>query len=270
MTAASISVPEATAVPEPFVLGTEPDPTSVMGRRIGAYVLDGLLALLLTLLAVLATGGLSEQRGLTGCTSADGAICLQGGDRVYLVEGTPALALFLVPLAYAVVMSVLVQGRTGATPGKAVFGVRVVDSDGRAPGVGRAFVRTLLLPIDLIGCVVPLVGPITAFSSRGHRRVGDMAAHTFVVDRWATGRAIAMPAAMAPAGPIGPGAAAPPMQPPTASAPPPPGPRPPSPPRSQPVTEPQWDPSRGTYVVWDPSRGQWLAYDQGVGLWREL
>ncbi len=272
--------PEAPDPPAPFVLGTAPDPTAVMGRRIGAYVLDGLLALLLTLLAVLATGGLDEQQGLSGCPSVDGAICLQGGGRVYLVEGASAWSLVLVPLAYAVVVSVLVQGRTGATPGKAAFGVRVVDPDGRGPGIGRAFVRTLLLPIDLIGCVVPLVGPIAAFTSRGHRRVGDMAAHTFVVDRSATGRAIVMPAAPAPPNPPGPAPGAPPHPPstwlPSAATPPPPpadggwAPPPPGAPRAPSATEPQWDATRGTYVVWDPSRRQWLAFDQSVGLWRQL
>ena len=262
---------EAPDPPAPLVLGTGPDPTAVMGRRVGAYLIDGLLVVLLTLLAVLATGGLSEQKGLSDCTSVDGVICLQGGDRVYLVEGAPAWALFLVPLAYAVVISVLIQGRTGATPGKAAFGVRVVDPGGRGPGVVRAFVRTLLLPVDLIGCVVPLVGPITASVSRGHRRVGDMAAHTFVVDRATTGRAIVMPAALAPPLPPGPAPGAlpanPPSTPPPPTAPPPP---PPAAPRAPSATEPQWDTTRGTYVVWDPSRRQWLAYDQSVGLWRQL
>ena len=266
--------PEAPDPPAPFVLGTGPDPTAVMGRRVGAYLLDGLLV------APAHPPGRAghrraerADRGCPDCTSVDGAICLQGGDRVYLVEGAPAWALFLVPLAYAVVISVLIQGRTGATPGKAAFGVRVVDPGGRGPGVGRAFVRTLLLPVDLIGCVVPLVGPITASVSRGHRRVGDMAAHTFVVDRATTGRAIVMPAALAPPLPPGPAPGALPANPPSTPPPtPPPLPPPPPPaaPRAPSATEPQWDTTRGTYVVWDPSRRQWLAYDQSVGLWRQL
>jgi uncharacterized RDD family membrane protein YckC len=224
---------------QPFVIGSWNDPTGVMGRRIGAFALDALLGLLLTLLAILATGGLTEERGATSCTQFPGTLCLALDQRV--VTGTTATtwSILLVPLLYALVFSVVVQGLTGATPGKAVFGVRVVDAEGRRPGLGRAAARTVLLLVDLLPCCLPLVGLLTASTSAGHRRVGDMVATTFVLDRRDAGRPLERPVPAAAPAPYAP-------------------------------PEPQWDPARNTYVVWDPTRGTWLAFDSAAGLWREI
>ena len=75
------------------------------------------------------------------------------------------------------------QGATGRTPGKAVFGLKVVNEQGGNPGFGRGLVRTLLWIVDGQPCGIPLVGFITGLTTKGHRRVGDMAAKTFVVGK---------------------------------------------------------------------------------------
>jgi uncharacterized RDD family membrane protein YckC len=242
----------ATPEPEPepptsptFVLGDGRDPTAVMGRRIGAYLLDGLLVLLFTMLAVLAGDGITERPELTSCAFQSG-VCVDLGDGVYTVAWSSTWVLYVVPLLYALLLSCLVQGVTGATPGKFAFGLRVVDPAGGRPGVGRAFVRTLFLVVDNIGCGLPLVGLITALASTGHRRVGDMVARTFVVDRHDTGRSIELPPT------------------PRSATSPPPSPSPPPPPR------PQWDPARQAYVLWDPARQRWLVHDPARQQWTDL
>jgi uncharacterized RDD family membrane protein YckC len=71
------------------------------------------------------------------------------------------------------------QAVFGQTLGKALFDVRVVDEYGRQPGVGRIFLRTILLWIDYL----LFIGPIAIIlSGRGRRqRIGDMVAGTYVV-----------------------------------------------------------------------------------------
>lgn len=252
----------------PFVIGSWNDPTGVMGRRIGAFVLDVLLSVLLTLLAVLAAGGFEEQQGAISCTQFPGTVCLSLNENVFTGTTATTWAILLTPLLYALFFSVIVQGRTGATPGKALFELRVVDAEGQGPGLGRAAGRTVFLLIDGLPCCLPLVGLITASTSAGHRRVGDMVATTFVVDRHDTGRSVLMPGqvrtptGLPPAGVPGGFVAAPLAGVPVGA------PAPPGPPQPQP--QPQWDATRGTYVLWDPARGTWLAFDQEAGVWRAI
>jgi uncharacterized RDD family membrane protein YckC len=237
-----------------------------MGRRIGAHVLDGLLPLVVALVAILAFVDIRERPGLGSCRGVSG-LCAQLDDTVYTSGFAPLWLLWGIPLAYGIFFGVVVQGLTGATPGKLAFGVRTVRADGGRPGVGKALVRWLLLVVDGIGCGLPLVGLITALVSKGHRRVGDMVASTFVVDRHDTDRPIILPGAVSPT--MAPGLHSPaPFTPaPFAGAPPFAGarPGPPSPPPT-----PQWDADRGTYVLWDPAQQRWLAYDPDRQEWRDL
>jgi uncharacterized RDD family membrane protein YckC len=194
---------------------------------------------LLTMLAVLTRGGITERPDLSSCALQSG-LCVDLGDDVYTAGWSSSWVLYVVPVAYALLVSTLVQGLTGATPGKLAFGLRVIGADGGRPGVRRAFVRTLLLVVDNLGCGLPLVGLVTALVSTGHRRVGDMAARTFVVDRHDTGRAVELPQATPPV---------------TAPLPPP---------------GPQWDPARQAYVLWDPARRRWLVHDPARQQWVDL
>jgi len=91
-------------------------------------------------------------------------------------------------LLYVLLNSVVLQGTTGATGGKFLTGARVVKDDGNyPPGMGRALVRTILLVVDLIELILPL-GLWVAMFSRGHRRIGDMVANTYVVKAPYAGR----------------------------------------------------------------------------------
>ena len=177
----------------PAYTGAPSDPTAVMGRRTGAWIVDFVLWLVLgaflgpTPLSPLAEYVDTNDFPGVDCADVERAndvsSCVEIGDRLYFVEGGEAGIAFVVawiiaPLAYAAV-----QGATGRSPGKALFGVRAVDEFGSPPGFGKSLVRTLLWVVDGIPCIIPLVGFITGLTSSGHRRVGDMVAKTFVVGK---------------------------------------------------------------------------------------
>lgn len=104
---------------------------------------------------------------------------LELGDSTYVVDFN-SLWVWAIPILYYVAMMIVLAGLTGWTIGKVLAGVRLVRGDGRVPGVGRALVRSLVFWIGDLGGLIGL--PVAVFS-KGHRRLGDMAAGTFVVDR---------------------------------------------------------------------------------------
>jgi uncharacterized RDD family membrane protein YckC len=71
------------------------------------------------------------------------------------------------------------EGRWGIAPGKWVVGIRVLGTDLRPCGFGRALVRNLLKFID--GFFNSMVGILLAALTENWQRVGDMAARTVVV-----------------------------------------------------------------------------------------
>ena len=189
------------------------DPTEVIGRRISAFLIDTLLVsgVSVAIFAALKTHsytnaptGACQQLRDNGYSSP----CVQLGAHVYTWGGGRfALALLLSVLA-SLVNHVLLQGTTGATLGKMMLGLRVVDGSGRVCGVGRAIVRWLFLIVDQFFCF--LVGLITMLVTRPHRRVGDMVAGTYVVSTADVGRPVVPQAAMPPYAYAGQGAWTPP------------------------------------------------------------
>lgn len=136
--------------------------TRVVGRRVLAIIIDGVLlgvvTSLVTLPAALAQGG------------GDGNVVsgLLGG-----VAALISLALFFGYYTY-------MEGRYGQTLGKMALGIRVVREDGLgAPGFGRAALRTVLRIVD--GIAAYLVGFIVVLVSDKNQRLGDMVANTLVV-----------------------------------------------------------------------------------------
>ncbi|MGH9229491.1 MAG: RDD family protein [Acidimicrobiales bacterium] len=169
-----------------------------MGRRVGAWVVDSVV--ILAPAVALFTNDLEyleesdlDQSGMDFCEDymdQEEGVCVDVGDRVYFSDGVP-VAPWAVALGLGILIYVLIQGLRGWTPGKLLFGIRAVAGDGRAPGIGRAIIRWLLFIVD--GLCAGLVGLIVALTSKGHRRVGDMAAKTFVVDSKYMGQRIVVP-----------------------------------------------------------------------------
>lgn len=287
--AAPYSVPGAV----PPAPGAE-DPTKVMWRRVFAFLVDFLI--LVVPFSLIVTNGLeyldTDDLSMPAGDFCDAflerfdGVCVQVGDQVYFDEGLDAV---LVPWAVTLLAGFLIhavlQGVTGMTVGKAIFGLRTVKEDGTPPGVARALGRWALLVVD--GFFFGIVGLICAGTTPGHRRVGDMAVKTLVVRREAAGQPVVVPglttAFTSPYGQTW-GQAAPPPgggwgtdpqagwgapqadagwgTPPqdggwgAASA------------QSAPSADgPQWDEARGTYIQWDKDQQRWLQWDDTAKRW---
>jgi uncharacterized RDD family membrane protein YckC len=234
------------------------DPTQVIGRRIGAYVIDTVLtsgvSLAIwrstTLYKYSAPGVSNACQELRSRGDVVVGHCFQAGDTVYTWTGSGPLLTLVVGVLIGLANSVVLQGITGASVGKMATGLRVVNARGELCGFGRALVRWIFLFVDSF-CFL-LVGLITVVVTRPHRRVGDMVAGTFVVGAADAGQPIGQPVGGLPPGwtpPLaGPGAAPgwgsappswpppPPSQaPPSWGAPPPPAPPPPPPAQAPPT-----------------------------------
>ncbi len=83
-------------------------------------------------------------------------------------------ATLAVGVAVALVYVWLSEAFVGTTIWKLAFGLHVYNPHGRMVGLGRAFVRNLLRPLDLL-----VIGGILAMLP-GHRRLGDLAGGTVV------------------------------------------------------------------------------------------
>jgi uncharacterized RDD family membrane protein YckC len=138
------------------------DSTEVVGRRIGALIIDAVLLAVVFFVVGLASGGGHS-----------------GNGRASITLGSSATLVFLgITLAYFFIC----EGMTGQTLGKRLLGIRVVSADGSRASWGQALGRTLLRVVDSLP-ILYIVGLITVLATgRGRRqRVGDLAAHTLVV-----------------------------------------------------------------------------------------
>jgi uncharacterized RDD family membrane protein YckC len=309
-----------TTAPYPTVIPAGPsDPTDVMGRRIGAYLIDSLvptiLAFVVGFIMFFSSGTRIEGAGTDFCERVNGTVftfdddpivdrfrdgytCLQlDSDAVVVSDddtrrafGVGFLIWLLAPLNYFIL-----QGTTGASVGKHLFGLRVVRDEGQIAGFGRNAGRTLMLFVDAWFCA--LVGLITALVTHPHRRVGDMVAGTYVIGKDRVGTPIptagvsapptwqAPPPTWTPYQPPGAPAAGPPTwgatpgtasmdepvaegrEPDEGEAPPDAPPPPPSPANLPPGAEMRWDERWNAWLYWDPNARRWLRHDRTTNQW---
>jgi uncharacterized RDD family membrane protein YckC len=135
----------------------------VTGRRVVATLIDGLILGFIY----------SAFRGFSGAPPAGNDTGVL--DYAGLNAGTGAGWFVVAALYY-----ILLEGFFGRTVGKWVTGIKVIkEATGEVPGVGNAFLRTILRLID--GFFSYLVGFIVVINSSRRRRLGDMAANTLVV-----------------------------------------------------------------------------------------
>lgn len=293
------------------------DPTDVVGRRIGAYVLDSLLMGVIAAALVVPmflSASVEAPSGSVDCVNDSGfnsfetnrdrpatgpAMCFDNGDTVRYIpageENAFTAKVYGIAGALSFVDLVLIQAFLGGSFGKLMLGLRVVREDGRRAGIGWMALRWVLLFIDSICCFLP--GAVLVFTTKGHRRLGDMAAGTFVVRRESTGQPLSVPGVNAPsldgsggAG-YGPGyqpggygggyqggyqggygqpswptpgspAAGSPWTPPAAGA--------PSPSGAPSGDGPTWDPARDAYIQYDREQGAWLQWNDDAREWRPI
>ncbi len=140
-------------------------------RRACAEIIDALIFALPMLAAVLVMfiSGVMAQ-----VTSGDGnplgmLVVIMGALGGMMLYGIATLAIYAI-----------LEGRYGATPGKWLLGIRVLDEERLRPcGFWRALVRNLLRFVD--GFFYYLVGLLLAAFTERWQRVGDMVARTVVV-----------------------------------------------------------------------------------------
>ena len=93
-------------------------------------------------------------------------------------EGTLFVILFaILALATFVGSFMILQGLTGYTPGKWLLGIRVVNAEGRPPGVAAGMKHTLPLLLEWYG----LIGAFAISLHEHGQRFGDRWAGTYVV-----------------------------------------------------------------------------------------
>lgn len=117
---------------------------------IGVLMLVGILALVIQLSSVLGDGGTN------------------------IASGVQMLASFFIFWLYPVVFE---AGKRGATIGKRATGLRVVNEAGTQIGWGQSMIRNFLRMIEVF---LPLL-PLVSFFHPRFRRLGDLAAGTYVV-----------------------------------------------------------------------------------------
>jgi len=263
--------------------GALTDPTKIMGSRIGAYILDLLLGtvVVIGLLFVLDAGKVdtieggstaaaqqicdeinsSLQRDIDGdvVVGADDRVCFPLGDTARVATGDDFNQIQLHAwggfLTFGILNYVVLSAIAGGTIGKLLFGLRVVTAHGTRAGLGRNLLRWVLLIVDALCCYF-LPGLIVAMKSKGHRRIGDMAAGTYVVHRSAEGRLLHIPGHLIVKGRHEYGSFGP------------------APVAAEPtlvtgggIDAPVFDPSRNTYVRYDQVSGNWFQWDDTSQSW---
>jgi uncharacterized RDD family membrane protein YckC len=164
-----------------------PDETRVVVRRCVAWVLDVLGLAVILVVVVWVTGDVER---VPNCdTIPAGRSCFAYGDDSILVNSRSLVWFFVSLVVMTALVIVLPQAIAGATAGKTAMGIRVVRRDGSPPGVVRSTIRVIAWIVDGIALILP-VALWSAIVTPGHRRVGDLAAGTFVVRRHAMGRPV--------------------------------------------------------------------------------
>ena len=148
----------------PRVLRLSPEvelTVATWGRRAAAMLLDALVSMFLWLLVL----------------------------RVVLLvhefdDESASLPAVIMGLHVAVIFAyfVITEGLTGQTLGKRLLNIMVAGQDGRRATLGGIAVRNLLRPPPLIVPVAYLVGSIVLLITPRWQRLGDLLAHTVVVE----------------------------------------------------------------------------------------
>jgi uncharacterized RDD family membrane protein YckC len=156
-------------------------PTSVAGQRFASYLIDYLvIAAAVAIFWLLLTDKIPKDQVAPDSGGFD------IGDKRYAFSeenaGKRTLWLLLSIGAVAVV-SIVLPGLKGTSPGRAATGIRLVDAEGRPPGILRALGRWVLWVVDAFPWFVPLVGWICVLATEKNQRVGDMATNTYTVKK---------------------------------------------------------------------------------------
>jgi uncharacterized RDD family membrane protein YckC len=107
--------------------------------------------------------------------------------------GLISISIFLLEWFYPVLFEVL---RGGVTPGKQIFGIKVLMDDGTPIGWQASILRNLLRAVDFLP-LFNVTGLITMVMTKNFQRLGDIAAGTLTVYESTRGSVGDLPAAPA-------------------------------------------------------------------------
>src|SRR5260221_4810584 len=133
-----------------------------VGRRFVATLVDSILYLIVFVVVAVVSGNAQAS----------------GGSASASLSGAPALILDILFFLYYIVLEAVL----GATLGKLLLGLRVVNVDGSRIGWGASIIRNLLRIIDALPFFY-LLGAILIWTSPQRQRLGDRVAQTVVVLR---------------------------------------------------------------------------------------
>lgn len=150
-----------------YATPTRETPYQGVAIRFVAILIDFIIIAIITSLATF-----PFQSGLSVDTTT-GAVSIQP------VFYASIILTFAIDLLYYT----LLLGHYGQTVGKMAVKIKVVREEDLSPiSYGAAFIRSILLYIDVIPYVIPyLLGAILIWTSDKKQRLGDRAAHTVVV-----------------------------------------------------------------------------------------
>jgi uncharacterized RDD family membrane protein YckC len=155
------------------------NPTDVVGRRIGGYIID-----LLIFVAIGAGTWFLLTKKFDGACIA-GGVEINGTCRGF-ESGSSNRAIWILidVIAWFTIFGIL-PGLTGKSPGQALFGVRTIGRHGGRAGAARGLLRALVLYfIDAFPYIFPLVGLISTLTDNNqHKSVSDRVAGTLVVNK---------------------------------------------------------------------------------------
>ena len=177
-TAEASAVPEATSAKPRGWTDRSPHPW----RRLGARLIDAQIVSIFVGVALVLAGTSSAVMAHQALAN----IAPHAGGLLFFYVRAGILAV-IIGCACALTNALLI-GLTGMSPGKWLFGVKVVDKEGRPIGVPKAFVRELWVLVIGIGFNIPLVTIVAmgvSYASLMNRRTTawDRAQRNVVVHR---------------------------------------------------------------------------------------
>ena len=135
-------------------------PAGILSRFLAALI-DGILIGVVSFVVAMLLGGTTDETGQ------------------FNVSGLPALIMFVLPVLYWAAM----EATSGATVGKMLLGLQVVNENGTGPiGWGPAIIRNLIrfTPVYGFACIIGLIMMLT---NANKQRLFDKLAHTMVVKK---------------------------------------------------------------------------------------
>ena len=187
--AAGVGARRAAGRAREWLVPNRRDPTQVVLRRTVAYLVDALLIAAILLVTIWVTGDV--KRSSQGCPDPvpKNHSCIDYNHQALVVNNRVFVWFTLLVIVLFTLFFGLIPGITGASPGKSLFGIRVVRADGTKPGWKRGLLRSVCWGLDGLMLVLPTAMWLAALTPR-HRRLGDYAAQTYVVRRDAAGRPV--------------------------------------------------------------------------------